>query len=85
MFTELARIGPATGPDEESSSALQNVPYRRMDSQSEPHPGLRAYPFLAQVQCSLGSLPRAFFQDNFLGVHILHTMTVTHACLVRMQ
>jgi hypothetical protein len=57
VFAELAKIGPAISPDEEQSSALRNVPYRRTDTLSEPHPGLRAYPFLAQVQ-SLHSAPQ---------------------------
>ena len=48
IFRQLARIGPELADEdcrEESDAAV----FRAVSSEFEPHPGLRAYPFLAQV------------------------------------
>ena len=47
VFSELARIGPAYPPEEEETT--HRFPFRTYDCASEPHPGLRSYPFLSQV------------------------------------
>ncbi|KAK9820853.1 hypothetical protein WJX81_004021 [Elliptochloris bilobata] len=44
IFTELAKVGPLYRAEEGSEHA-QDMPFYS----AEPHPGLRAYPFLSQV------------------------------------
>ncbi len=48
VFAELARIGPVLPPEEEAAVTC-HWPFRTVELPGEPHPGLRAYPFLGQV------------------------------------
>ena len=47
IFKHLAALPP--DPLTEKETILQNFPFRTIDNPLEPHPGLRAYPFLGQV------------------------------------
>ncbi|KAL3155844.1 hypothetical protein ABBQ32_012854 [Trebouxia sp. C0010 RCD-2024] len=48
VFSELAKLGPVTVPDEEVCHH-HRFPFRTFHTPEEPHPGLRSYPFLGQV------------------------------------
>jgi hypothetical protein len=58
IFTDLTAIGPIYALDPAARAALgpaapppppPPMPFRTLDAPGEPHPGLRAYPFLGQV------------------------------------
>ncbi len=49
MFRQLAQQPPVTSPDEEQLYT-RRLPFRTFDYPGEVHPGLRSYPFLAQVR-----------------------------------
>ena len=44
----LATLGPVMHPDD-VAAGVDVFPFRTLDCPGEPHPGLRAYPFLGQV------------------------------------
>ena len=46
IFAELAKVGPQYGELDERGEAVQLMPFHIV----EPHPGLRAYPFLSQAR-----------------------------------
>ncbi len=46
IFTELAKVGPLYGAPEEGDEPVEAMPFYC----AEPHPGLRAYPFLSQAR-----------------------------------
>lgn len=46
IFAELAKVGPQYGELDERGEAVQLMPFHII----EPHPGLRAYPFLSQAR-----------------------------------
>ena len=48
MFANLVTLGPA-GPREELSESKSRFPFYTYDWVQQAHPGLRSYPFLAQV------------------------------------
>lgn len=48
VFRQLARLPPVTDPEEEALYT-RKLPFRTFEFPGEVHPGLRAYPFLAQV------------------------------------
>ena len=52
IFSELANLGPVISSEEANNGQLVTgvFPFRTTDDVVEPHPGLRAYPFLGQVR-----------------------------------
>lgn len=48
VFRQLARLPPVTEPEEEALYT-RPLPFRTFEHPGLVHPGLRAYPFLAQV------------------------------------
>ena len=52
IFRQLARVGPEL-VEEEAREEVDAAVFRAVSSEFEPHPGLRAYPFLAQVSLPL--------------------------------
>jgi len=48
IFQGLATLGPVMHPDD-VAAGVDVFPFRTLDCPGEPHPGLRAYPFLGQV------------------------------------
>jgi hypothetical protein len=56
IFSELASLGPVAPSADEASNPTGGqlvtgvFPFRTSDDVIEPHPGLRAYPFLGQVR-----------------------------------
>ena len=58
IFSELASLGPVVPSEEANDNGRAGgqlvtgvFPFRTSDDVVEPHPGLRAYPFLGQVRC----------------------------------
>jgi hypothetical protein len=58
IFSELASLGPVVPSEEANDNGRAGgqlvtgvFPFRTCDDVVEPHPGLRAYPFLGQVRC----------------------------------
>ncbi|KAI7842300.1 hypothetical protein COHA_003941 [Chlorella ohadii] len=49
IFRQLARLPPVTTDEEQALYARGVLPFRTFEFPGECHPGLRAYPFLAQV------------------------------------
>lgn len=49
VFKQLARLPPTATPEEEALYT-QPLPFRTFEYPGEVHPGLRAYPFLAQAR-----------------------------------
>ena len=45
IFTDLAKVGPQYGGQEEKDDLAEYMPFYA----AEPHPGLRTYPFLSQA------------------------------------
>eukprot|EP00798_Chlamydomonas_sp_ICE-L_P005104 gene5104-34904_t len=48
VFSHLVDIGPSLG-DEDDPWYIRSLPFRNNDRDEQPHPGIRAYPFLGQV------------------------------------
>ncbi|EFN57680.1 expressed protein, partial [Chlorella variabilis] len=48
VFRQLSKLPPVTAPEEEALYT-RKLPFKTFDSPGEVHPGLRSYPFLAQV------------------------------------
>jgi len=55
IFTELAKVGPLYGAPEEGDEPVEAMPFYC----AEPHPGLRAYPFLLQARARARRAGRA--------------------------
>lgn len=49
IFRQLARLPPVTTEEEQALYARGVLPFRTFEFMGKTHPGLRAYPFLAQV------------------------------------
>ena len=49
IFQQLAQLAPVATPEEADLYDTRRLPFRTFDFPGETHPGLRAYPFLAQV------------------------------------
>jgi hypothetical protein len=49
IFRQLAQLPPVTTDEEQALYARGVLPFRTFEYPGEVHPGLRAYPFLAQV------------------------------------
>ncbi|KAL4425880.1 hypothetical protein ABPG75_009896 [Micractinium tetrahymenae] len=83
VFRQLARLPPVTDPEEEALYS-RRLPFRTFEFPGEVHPGLRAYPFLAQVcrhwkrllespaarQALWGELCIDFGHELITGVHV---------------
>ncbi|KAL4445740.1 hypothetical protein ABPG77_008939 [Micractinium sp. CCAP 211/92] len=83
VFRQLARLPPVTDAEEEALYS-RRLPFRTFESPGEVHPGLRAYPFLAQVcrhwkrvlespaalQALWGELCIDFGHELITGVHV---------------
>lgn len=49
MFRHLTDLGPCYDTPEDPWYIARLLPFRNAERDDQPHPGLRAYPFLGQV------------------------------------
>ena len=79
MFKQLACLPPTTTPEEEALYT-RPLPFRTFEYPGEEHPGLRAYPFLAQARRCSTMVGRGCSAAGFLWAGYLSDAGLPYFC-----